>query len=152
MPLQALTHSQTRPPPAGGVPGAPAQGAPGERGQSPDFLGRREAHGARTRAWFDRLAPQRARWKARNCYYYQEIERLARAVVPPGATVLELGCGTGDLLALRPSLGVGVDLSGGMVRQARARYGWSPRADAGSRLLFLQATPTPCPWARPSTT
>ena len=118
------------------LPGAPGEHAPATDG-----------------AWFDRLAPQRARWKARNRYYYQEIERLARAVIPPGASVLELGCGTGDLLAaLRPSLGVGVDLSGGMVRQARARYGSPAGQTPGAGSSSCKATPTPCPWAPPSTT
>ncbi|HVG96733.1 MAG TPA: glycosyltransferase [Chloroflexota bacterium] len=108
-------------------------------GDETDAVQRREAR-RRTAAWFDRYAPQRAGWKARNRYYYAEIERLARAVVPPGARVLELGCGTGDLLAaLRPALGVGVDISEGMVRVARARH---PNPPAGSgpdrRLLFVR--------------
>ncbi len=100
-----------------------------------------------TRAWFDRLAPERAAWRARNHYYYEEIERLARAIIPPGARVLELGCGIGDLLAaVRPRLGVGIDLSEGMVRVARARHGTSwcahfPRAlDAGE----VAGQPEPC--------
>jgi len=38
--------------------------------------------------------------------------------------VLELGCGQGDLLAaLRPSRGVGIDLSERMLDRARARHG-----------------------------
>ena len=38
-------------------------------------------------------------------------------------TVLELGCGTGELLAaLKPSVGVGVDLSAEMIRLAGNRY------------------------------
>ena len=45
--------------------------------------------------------------------------------------VLEVGCGQGDLLAaLRPSLGVGVDLSAPMVRQASEKY---------PHLRFIQA-------------
>lgn len=45
--------------------------------------------------------------------------------------MLEIGCGTGGLLAsLNPSLGVGVDLSGNMLRIARERY---------PHLLFVQA-------------
>ncbi|MDQ3701017.1 MAG: class I SAM-dependent methyltransferase, partial [Chloroflexota bacterium] len=84
----------------------------------------------RTAAWFDRYAGERGRWKGRNRYYYGEIERLAREAIPPGARVLELGCGTGELLAaVQPSLGVGVDVSEGMVRAARERYG---------SLLFLR--------------
>ncbi len=43
--------------------------------------------------------------------------------VPPGASVLEIGCGTGDLLAaLRPSEGVGVDLSPRLIERARGKH------------------------------
>lgn len=93
-------------------------------------LDHRSAVARRTAAWFDRYAAERGRWKERNRYYYGEIERLARETIPPGARVLELGCGTGELLAaVQPSLGVGVDVSEGMVRAARERYG---------SLLFLR--------------
>jgi SAM-dependent methyltransferase len=63
--------------------------------------------------------------------YHARLERVYRAVVPPGQRVLEIGCGQGDLLAaLRPSFGLGVDLSGEMVRHARQRH---------PRLTFVQA-------------
>jgi SAM-dependent methyltransferase len=43
--------------------------------------------------------------------------------VPPGLRVLEIGCGSGDLLAaLQPSFGVGVDVSGRAIAAARARH------------------------------
>ena len=43
-----------------------------------------------------------------------------RFLIPEGARVLDLGCGTGDLLAaLKPSIGVGVDLSQEMIGIAR---------------------------------
>src|SRR5205814_10579969 len=46
-----------------------------------------------------------------------------RATAPPGRPVLEIGSGGGDLLAaLRPSRGVGVHVSGGMVALARSRH------------------------------
>jgi SAM-dependent methyltransferase len=55
--------------------------------------------------------------------YHRRLERVYRFLVPPGLRVLELGCGTGDLLAaLQPATGVGVDLSGEMVRLAAERY------------------------------
>ena len=74
-------------------------------------------------AHFDRYAPERERWKRCNRYYYQELERLCREHIPPGKAVLELGCGTGDLLAsVQPALGVGLDLSMGMVQVARRKY------------------------------
>ncbi len=92
----------------------------------------------RAAAHFDRYAATRARWKARNRYYHATLERLARRTIPPGARVLELGCGTGDLLAgVQPSFGVGIDLSEGMVREARRRYGG--QAETEGRLHFLRA-------------
>ena len=52
--------------------------------------------------------------------------------VPEGLRVLDLGCGAGHLLAaLRPSQGVGIDVSAPAVREARERHG-------GERLRFLQ--------------
>ena len=74
-------------------------------------------------AHFDHYAPERDDWKRRNHYYYQELEGLCREHIPPGKAVLELGCGIGDLLAsVQPAFGVGVDLSLGMVQQARRKY------------------------------
>ncbi|MGD8387550.1 MAG: bifunctional class I SAM-dependent methyltransferase/glycosyltransferase family 2 protein [Desulfobacteraceae bacterium] len=72
---------------------------------------------------FEGLAEDRAVWKEKNRYYYLDRERYMRFLVPEGASVLELGCGTGDLLhALKPSRGVGVDFSGEMLQQAKDRY------------------------------
>ena len=72
---------------------------------------------------FDALAEDRVGWKEKNRYYYRDRERYMRFLVPEGSTVLELGCGTGDLLhALKPSRGVGVDFSEGMLKKARERY------------------------------
>ncbi len=55
--------------------------------------------------------------------YHRRLLETYRNLVSPGQTVLELGCGTGDLLAaLRPSRGVGVDFSREMLTRARARH------------------------------
>ena len=44
-------------------------------------------------------------------------------IISEGARVLELGCGTGQLLnALNPSYGVGVDLSANMIAVAKKNY------------------------------
>jgi SAM-dependent methyltransferase len=71
----------------------------------------------------DALAGARDRFRARHRVYYDEIERIARNLVPAGARVLEIGCSTGDLLAaLRPARGVGVDISPRTVELARRKH------------------------------
>ena len=60
------------------------------------------------------------RWSA---YYRDRLLINYRQVIEEGASVLELGCGHGALLAgLRPGIGVGVDFSGAAVRAARQDY------------------------------
>src|SRR5262249_57542961 len=90
--------------------------------QSP-FQQREEAARQQRAAELDRFAPERERWVAKNAAYYRAIERLVAFCVPPGASVLDIGCGTGDLLAaLRPSEGVGVDLSPKLIDRAREKH------------------------------
>ncbi|MSP67530.1 MAG: glycosyltransferase [Alphaproteobacteria bacterium] len=75
------------------------------------------------REFADRAATARDHWIAKNPYYHAEDWRYMRFLVPEGLKVLDLGCGTGDLLAaLKPSLGVGVDLSPRMVAVAATKY------------------------------
>jgi ubiquinone/menaquinone biosynthesis C-methylase UbiE len=51
------------------------------------------------------------------------VERIVRFHVPPGSSVLEIGCGTGDLLAaLTTSKGVGIDISPKVVEIARSKH------------------------------
>ncbi|NQU09887.1 glycosyltransferase [bacterium] len=73
--------------------------------------------------YFNRLAPARERWLARNRYYHDQLARALRFFVPPDTAVLEVGCGLGQLLAsLQPRRGVGIDLSPEMVARARDRH------------------------------
>lgn len=66
------------------------------------------------------------RWEGRQGLagaYHRRLERVYRFLVPPGQRVLEVGCGSGDLLAaLQPSSGLGVDFSPEMVRRAAERH------------------------------
>ena len=78
---------------------------------------------AAIRALFDQLAPERERWLRRNNYFYAADQAYMRFLIPTGARVLEIGCGTGQLLAaLKPSRAVGLDLSPEMIRMAREKH------------------------------
>lgn len=57
--------------------------------------------------FFDSLAPKRDIWKKKNHYYHSQIEKLFQFLIPSGKKVLEIGCGTGDLLAsVKPRYGI----------------------------------------------
>src|SRR5207245_9094631 len=75
------------------------------------------------RAYYDRLAPFRDQWYARNHAYYAFLEARLRLLVPPGQAVLELGCGTGNVLAkLQPARALGIDVSPRMIEIAAHKY------------------------------
>jgi SAM-dependent methyltransferase len=63
------------------------------------------------------------RWREFNAAYHDDDRKFMRFLVPPGKRVLELGCGSGHMLAaLEPSVGVGVDFSPKTVAKARTLY------------------------------
>ena len=71
----------------------------------------------------NRLASNRNKWIKRNAFFYTQDVDYMKFLVPEGLRVLELGCGTGQLLAsLKPSVGVGVDFSQEMINEARRDY------------------------------
>lgn len=73
--------------------------------------------------YFQNLASKREKWKRRNRFYHRILEKHFSFIIPENSRVLELGCGTGDLLhAVKPSLGVGVDFSDNMLAIAREKY------------------------------
>lgn len=73
--------------------------------------------------FFDELAPKRDYWISKNAYYYRELENLHRRFVKNGKSVLDIGCGTGNLLAsVSPAKGVGIDASFEMVKIAARKF------------------------------
>jgi SAM-dependent methyltransferase len=82
-----------------------------------------ETHQQAIVSHFNQIAPELDRWQAINRYYYRDLARLHQFLIPVGARVLEIGCGTGDLLsAIRPSVGVGVDISPVTVNLAQKNH------------------------------
>jgi ubiquinone/menaquinone biosynthesis C-methylase UbiE len=71
----------------------------------------------------ERHAADAAVWRARNAYFHQEDARYQHFLIRSGLRVLELGCGTGELLAsLQTSEGVGVDFSAATLDLARRAH------------------------------
>jgi len=75
------------------------------------------------RRFFDGLADERGKWIEKNAYFYEADRAYMRFLIPEGMSVLEVGCGNGQLLAaLRPSRGIGIDLSPAMLAVARRKH------------------------------
>jgi ubiquinone/menaquinone biosynthesis C-methylase UbiE len=75
--------------------------------------------------FFNSVAKDRDHWKRKNRYYYKKITQLLRFIIPEGCSVLEVGCGTGDLLdAVKPDPGTsaGIDFSTNMINAAKEKY------------------------------
>src|SRR3954471_19214145 len=67
-------------------------------------------------AFFDHYSLKVKEWRRRNAGYHEALSSLTRFYIPENQIVLEVGSGTGELLAAtRPKRGVGIDISGAMV-------------------------------------
>lgn len=72
---------------------------------------------------FDEIAPKYDSYKKRYKYYYDNLKKLLIKLILSGKRVLEVGCGTGELLySLKPKLGYGIDISYEMIKIAKAKY------------------------------
>lgn len=72
---------------------------------------------------FDEIASSYDYWKKKNWYYYSTIKAFLARIIPAGSCVLEVGCGTGEILAaMQPSRGVGIDISAEMVKRASQKF------------------------------
>ena len=71
----------------------------------------------------EQTANDRAAWRKRAKFFHGEDNRYLRFLIPKGASVLEIGCGTGDTLAaLEPSVGAGIDFSPKMIEKAKEAH------------------------------
>ena len=72
---------------------------------------------------FDKLAATRASWIKKSKGFYLEDIRAMQELIPSGAKILEIGCGNGNLIgSLKPTYGVGIDISSEMIIEAKAKY------------------------------
>ena len=72
---------------------------------------------------FDVLSKSRDYWIKKSGAFYAEDIRCMREFIEEDKNVLEIGCGNGYLLAsLNPSFGLGIDISKGMIDEAKKKY------------------------------
>lgn len=73
--------------------------------------------------YFNARANQFIRAQKRNRHYHRLLEKYYSFVIPPESKVLEIGCGSGNLLhVVKPAYGVGIDFSPRMLETARQQY------------------------------
>jgi SAM-dependent methyltransferase len=73
--------------------------------------------------YFDSISQVREKWNKTNSYYHKLIGKYYKFLIPEGSKVLEIGCGTGDLLdRVKPGVGVAIDISDEMIKIAKNKY------------------------------
>jgi len=76
----------------------------------------------RTAHW-NAIAQKRDQWRGMGRWYHRRLTEIYRYLINPNQRVLEIGCGTGSLLAsLQPAQGVGVDFSPEMIARAKKNH------------------------------
>lgn len=81
---------------------------------------------ARIQEYIDSIASQRSYWIKKNIYYHQNLINFYKFNIPVNASILEIGCGNGYLLkSLKPKTGIGIDISGNMIKEAQKLQGSS---------------------------
>ena len=69
---------------------------------------------------WDKVANKLEKWHGWSGYYQKRISQIYHFNIPPGQAVLEVGCGSGNLIAsLKPSFGLGIDISEKMIARAK---------------------------------
>lgn len=88
-----------------------------------DEVGLTKHRQLRTVHWDD-VAKRKIATHGPSAYYHNRLATIYHSVTAGHARVLEVGCGSGDLLAgMQPKFGVGVDISGAMLTKAKERHG-----------------------------
>ena len=90
---------------------------------------------------WDQVALRLNHWQGIGVTYQRQLSHLYQFHVPPGQRVMEIGCGTGELLAgLKPAFGVGVDFSAQMLKRANHLYPDLHFVQADAHALPIGAT------------
>jgi len=72
---------------------------------------------------FDLMSKDRDRWIKRAEYFHSEDLRVIKEIIPVESSVLEIGCGNGNLIGkLGVKKGVGVDISDKLINFAKKKF------------------------------
>jgi hypothetical protein len=72
---------------------------------------------------FDQVAESYDKYKKNHQFYYNNLKTLLSSYIPTNSKVIEIGCGTGDLIdSLKPSYGYGFDISAKMIDIAKTKH------------------------------
>lgn len=84
---------------------------------------------------FNKIASDYEYWKKKNWYYYNALKQILKEEIknPQQINVLEIGCGTGDLIAsIESKQGIGIDISKKMIEIAKNKH------TKNKNLIFLE--------------
>lgn len=77
----------------------------------------------KNKTYFDSIAPKRIKQRRAKRYYWNDITKYCNYFVHEDSSVLEIGCGTGELLNdLNAKNKVGIDFSEEMIVQAKSQF------------------------------
>ncbi len=80
------------------------------------FTETRQAH-------WDAIAIKRDNWRGMGIWYHRRLEQVYRFIISSGQRVLEVGSGTGDVLAtVQPARGVGIEFSSEVMKRSEKRH------------------------------
>jgi len=75
------------------------------------------------RNFYSQTAASRSKWVRMNSFYHKSLEKYISSIIPEGKRVLEVGCGSGDLLhSTKPLYGVGIDFAPAHIETATQKY------------------------------
>ncbi|HLC82826.1 MAG TPA: class I SAM-dependent methyltransferase, partial [Bacteroidia bacterium] len=75
------------------------------------------------KTYFNSIAPKRIKQRRAKRYYWNDITKYCNYFVHEDSSVLEIGCGTGELLNdLKSKNKIGIDFSEEMISQAKSQF------------------------------